>query len=151
MKKTNFYDGSGNLLGKATFMLDNRGKTQMVGYTPKKTDYAFLKELLLEHFEESEIIADKVFEGYRVQPKGSDWTWLTAYVAQGRRRYSLYIALPDIWEGIDIEDEKEVVSKGLPGDIRGAIESLVAQIDKPEEDYSGKDLLDIFASDYDEQ
>ena len=151
MKKSAMYAGSGKCVGFRHFSLNNRGEVDMVGFNPKKTDLEFLKELLLEHFEESELEYSDWAEGYVVRPKGSQWSWMTAYVAQGRRRYSLYVAIPDTWKGIDIEDEKPLVEKGLPGEIRSAIEAQIKALSETGEDFSGQDLLGLFLRDYDDR
>ncbi len=53
------------------------------------------------------IVEDADLQGFKLVDPFSGYTCYTAYVAEGG--YSSYVAIPDIFKGIDCEDEKPLV------------------------------------------
>ena len=110
------------------------GKLHMVGFLPSmpQKSMAQLKKLLLEFFQESQLMEMDGFFGFTVKWPGDsvwcDYTMLTAYCAATKGLFSLYEAIPNINKGIDIEDEKPLTVKKGSADCRAAIKAFLEEI-----------------------
>jgi hypothetical protein len=90
-----------------------------------------LYHLLREFFEPEQIKKMDEWVGYAVNPIGTQWddyTFITAY-ADGSYKdtlpFSIFHAIPDIWSGVDIDDEKPLIKGGTVEQCRAAIKEFL--------------------------
>lgn len=75
-------------------------------------DFHKLRQALGDIFDDSEITEIDEDRGFSIKPKDSRWTAYTVYLNY-EGGFTLYEAIPDIWKGIDIEDEKLICRGSL--------------------------------------